>query len=647
MITLRDVRLRRGPEILINSASLSIFRGEKIGVVGRNGSGKSSLLAMLRGEFQPDQGSIERPPQLALACVAQELPDSERALVEFVIDGDSELRATEALIEQARAKRDGLREAALLADFEHAGGYTARSRAAALLDGLGFPPDSLDRALNEFSGGLKMRAALARTLMRRSELLMLDEPTNHLDLDAVLWLQQWLNAYAGTILLVSHDREFLDAVVNRVLHIGAQQITPYSGNYSSFEAQHAASRQRTAALADSQQRERAHIESFIARFKASASKARQAQSRMKWLERLPAIATLQEEHEFHWNFLAPNKLANPLLAVSELQAGYYDASGIARPILRGVRLDISANERLGILGRNGAGKSTLMRTIAGELPKLAGTRTPAADFAPGFFAQSELERLDSSSTALLELSRRGGEYAARWSMQDKRNHLGRFGFRGERVFEPITHFSGGERARLALSILVAQRPNLLLLDEPTNHLDFEMRHSLLLALQEFEGAVVIVSHDRALLRGICDRFILVGNGHVQDFDGDLEDYASWLARQGAARDSAAPEAAAATPGKVLPAAERRETRKREAEARNRLSPLRKELQDLELKLTEWTAERGAIEAQLASETFHKQPQATVTAALADLGRLRRAIESAETRWFEVSEQLEKLTLQAG
>ncbi len=586
MITLREIRLRRGPEPLVENVTLSIFRGEKVGIVGRNGAGKSTLMALVRGELAPDAGEFECPGNLAFAQVLQELPHSERPVVEHVIDGDEALRRIEAELEASYLTDDGLQQATLLGEYEHAGGYTARARAASLLDGLGFEADAIDRPISEFSGGLRMRANLARALMCRSDVLLLDEPTNHLDLDAVLWLEGWLRNYGGTLLLISHDREFLDAVVGRILHISDRKVLSYAGNYSRFEEQSAAQAAQTRAANEKIRREADHVRSFVERFRAQASKARQAQSRLKWLERLPSIVEMHAEHDFKWQFATPRKVPRPLVALDRAAAGYG-----THIVVGGVKLSLGPEARLGILGRNGAGKSTLMRLIAGETEPMAGTRTPSPDLETGFFAQLEVDQLDRDSTALLELTRRGGPEMSRWSEQQKRDHLGQFGFRGERVFEPVERFSGGERARLSLAILVARRPNLLLLDEPTNHLDFEMRESLLLALQEFAGAVVIVSHDRSLLRGVCDEFLLVGDGEAQPFDGDLEDYAAWLGRrrQGVSQKSAAiaqanPAVAgsasggpsAGTPGVAARTTDqdRREQRRGGAAARQKLAPLR-------------------------------------------------------------------------
>jgi ATP-binding cassette, subfamily F, member 3 len=630
MLTLANVRLRRGPQILIDDASLGIFRGEKVGIVGRNGCGKSTLLALIKGELIPDAGEYSAPPNLALASVAQELPDSVDApLVEYILDGDLELRAVEAQIAEAEKKGDGTRIGTLHAEYERLAGYSGKSRAAEMAAGLGFAPEEIDRPVRQFSGGLKMRANLARALMRRSDVLLLDEPTNHLDLDAVLWLEQWLRSYPGTLLLVSHDREFLDGVVGRVLHIEAGKMSSYAGNYSAFEVQHAAEGERTRAMAAKQEREIARVTSFVARFRAQASKARQVQSRLKALARLGEISAVQTESTFEWEFAQPLKLPRPLLTLEHVAAGYG-----TRRVIDNVSLSVNPGDRIGILGRNGAGKSTLMRVLAGQITPVAGTLTSAPDVMTGFFAQIELEHLDSDNTALAELGRRGGPDVAAWPEQQRRDHLGRFGFRGDRVFEPTGRFSGGERARLALAILVARRPNLLLLDEPTNHLDLEMRHALLLALQDFAGAVVVVSHDRTLLRGACDSFLLVANGAVAPFDGDLDDYASWLAKSGKPRNAS--EAAAATAA----APSRQEQRRLDAEARNRLTPLRNEQRKLETQLEKLGGERQRLETELADPATYSKPAEEGRRLTTRHGEVLKEIEALEERWLEVMSELE-------
>ena len=630
MLTLSNVRLRRGPQVLVDAASVGIFRGEKVGIVGRNGCGKSTLLALIKGELVPDAGEYSAPPNLATESVAQELPESDAPLVEYILDGDVELRAVEAQLAQAEKAADGARIGTLHAEYASLGGYAAKSRAAELAAGLGFAPEEIERPVRQFSGGLKMRANLARALMRRSDLLLLDEPTNHLDLDAVLWLEQWLRSYPGTLLLVSHDREFLDGVVGRVLLIESGRLSSYTGNYSSFEIQHAAEGERTRALMVRQERETARITSFVNRFRAQASKARQVQSRLKALARLGEITAVQGESSFEWEFAPPAKLPRPLLTLEHLAAGYG-----TRRVIENVSLSVNPGDRIGILGRNGAGKSTLMRVLANQVTPLAGTLTAAPDVMTGFFAQIELEHLDSDSTALAELGRRGGAEVVPWTEQQRRDHLGRFGFRGERVFEPTGRFSGGERARLALAILVARKPNLLLLDEPTNHLDLEMRHALLMALQDFPGAVVIVSHDRTLLRGACDSFLLVAQGAVTPFDGDLDDYAAWLAKNGKSR--ATPE----TP-EAAPTLTRQEQRRLDAEARNRLTPLRNEQRRLEDQLEKLGAERGRLEAELADpQTYTTKPPEESRRLTLKHAELVREIAALEERWLEVMSELEE------
>jgi ATP-binding cassette subfamily F protein 3 len=633
MLTLANVRLRRGPRVLLDEVSIGIFRGEKIGIVGRNGCGKSTLLALIRGEIAPELGDYSAPPGLAMTAVAQELPQSDAPLLEYIQDGDLELRALQREIAAAESTGEGARLALLHTQLEHLGGYAARSRAAELAAGLGFAAGDIERPIGHFSGGLKRRANLAQALMRRSDVLLLDEPTNHLDLDAVLWLEQWLASYPGTLLLVSHDRELLDATTGRILHIHDGQLESYAGNYSAFEVQHAARAERASALAAKQARERERVQRFVERFRATASKARQVQSRLKWLSRLAAIPLAADETTFEWEFAAPLKLPRPLLSLERAAAGYVGLEAAERRILDGVSLTLSPGDRIGILGRNGAGKSTLMRLLAGELAPLAGSVHTAPDLAVGFFAQLELEQLDPESSALHELLTRGGPDVVRWSEQQRRDHLARFGFQGDRVFEPTGQFSGGERARLTLAILVARRPNLLLLDEPTNHLDLTMRETLLLALQEFPGAVVVVSHDRALLRGACDNFLLVANRAVMPFEGDLEDYAAWLASTARAPADLTEAAGAGT--------SRREQRRLEAEARNLLAPLRAEERRIEAQLTKLAGERAQLETLLADPaTYTAQPPAEQRRLSLRHAQLAREIEQLEERWLEVMSALQ-------
>jgi ATP-binding cassette, subfamily F, member 3 len=632
MLELRDLRLRRGAAVLFDRANLTIFRGDKIGIVGRNGCGKSSLLALLRGDLGADGGDYQRPGKLNFVSVSQELPRTELTVNEYVRSGDVRLMEIEAAMDKARAADDGMKEAELLGDYDLAGGYTAAARAAEIASGLGMSPEDIERPVKQLSGGLQMRANMARALMSRADVLMLDEPTNHLDLDAVLWLEGWLQRFQGTLLLVSHDREFLDDIVNRIVNLENGQLTHWTGNYTDFQRQHAASIQQSAAMAARQQREVARLHSFIDRFRAQASKARQVQSRIKALGKLETIATYQELETFEWEFAAANKLPQPLVTLDHADAAYGE-----RKVISGVNRSVNPGDRIGILGRNGAGKSTLMKLISGALPPAnngaAGDRRVASpDLIVGNFAQLEVDRLDSRDTALIALTNRIDQLGVRsqWDEQRRRNHLGGFGFKGDRVFEPVVHFSGGERARLALSILVAERPNLLLLDEPTNHLDFEMRHSLITALQEFAGAVIVVSHDRGLLRSVCDQFWIVADGVVQDFDGDLEDYAGWLEKRGVA-GAAPPPKKAADGGK-------RDDRRRESGTRKDDAPKRNELKSIEQDLDKRAKEREKLETEMASPGFGKDP-----AHARKIGERHKAlakeVEQLETRWLELSERL--------
>ena len=587
MLNFSDVSIRRGPRLLFSGATFGLFRGEKVGIAGENGSGKSSLMALVRGELQPDAGTFEMPSNLEIAHVSQELDATDQLAIEFVLDGDARLRALEARIAKAEEQDDGIKLGELYAQYAAAGGYDARSRAGQLMHGLGFESADETRAVREFSGGWRVRLNVAKALMCPSDLLLLDEPTNHLDLDAILWLETWLREYPGTLLLIAHDREFLDRVVNRVVNIEHGKARAFRGNYSQFEDQRAAELAEQTALFTRQQREIKHMESFVERFRAKASKARQAQSRLKALERMQRIAPAHVDSPFEFSFAEPEKLPRPLLALEDQSAGYGD-----RVIVAGLNLTIAPGDRVALLGRNGAGKSTLMKLLAGEIPALGGNRTEARDLRIGYFAQHQLEQLAPKESPLANLRRVGAPRAAKAAEQDLRDYLAGFGFRGNRVFEPVAPFSGGEKARLVLALIAYQRPNLLLLDEPTNHLDLEMRQALAVALQEYSGAVVMVSHDRHLLRTVSDEFYIVHGGRAQPFDGDLEDYAKWLADAEAA--PAVQHAAAAlkpneTTRKAQPApgegstrapavaetAESRKQRKREeADRRNRLTPLK-------------------------------------------------------------------------
>ena len=629
MLTLRAVTLRRGPRALFTDATFSLFAGEKVGVVGANGTGKSSLFALLKGELGADAGEVGIQSGHVLASVAQDVAPDPRAAIEFVLDGDAELRAIEREVAEASEAHDGVRLGSLHARLESLGGYAARSRAARLLAGLGFDSAGIERPVAQYSGGWQRRLALAQALMARSDILLLDEPTNHLDLDAVLWLEEWLRAYPGTLLIIAHDREFLDRVVTRIVSIERERIETYAGNYSDFEAERAGrlAQQQSAFLR--QQREIGHVRAFIERFKAKASKARQAQSRMKQLERLERIAPAHVDSPFEFVFATPARLPRPLLALDRAAAGYGTTT-----VLGDVAMSLSPGDRVGLLGRNGAGKSTLTRTLAGLQPLLTGSRTAAQDLAIGYFAQHQLEQLDERSSALLHLKRDGGEALARATEEEQRNFLGGFGFSGTRVFEPVGPFSGGEKARLVLALIVSRRPNLLLLDEPTNHLDLEMRHALGMALQDYEGAIVLVSHDRYLLRLVADELWLVADGRAQPFDGDLEDYATWLG------DSPA-GAGVRLEGGARGELSAKDKKRLEAERRQRLSPLKAALARAEAALAAIAAESTALEATLATPEIYSNGAREELARLL-LGRadLKRRLGTAEEAWLEASEALE-------
>ena len=631
MLTLRNVTLRRGPRALFIDASFSLYAGEKIGLVGPNGAGKSSLFALLRGELTPDAGDVSVQAGHVLASVLQEVAPDPRPAVEFVLDGDRELRAVEQALAAAAAAHDGVKLGALYAQFESLGGYGARARAARLLAGLGFDTDAIERPVAEYSGGWQRRLALAQALMARSDILLLDEPTNHLDLDAVLWLEDWLRAYPGTLVVIAHDREFLDRVVTRIVAIDGGRVDVYAGSYSDFELQRAERLSQQQTSFDRQQREIRHITDFVQRFKAKASKARQAQSRLKLLERMERIAPAHVDSPFEFSMAVPDRLPRPLLALQEASVGYG-----GNVVLGGISMSLSPGDRIGLLGRNGAGKSTLTRTLAGLQPLLGGARVAAQDLTIGYFAQHQLEQLDLGETPLDHLRRHGGVAIARGTEQEQRSFLGGFGFSGERVFEAVAPFSGGEKARLVLALIVSRKPNLLLLDEPTNHLDLEMRHALGMALQEYAGAIVLVSHDRYLLRLVADQLWLVAGATATPFEGDLDDYAAWLRSAG--------EASAGT-AELVPAARgaaaQKERKRAEAEQRQRLTSLRAAVAKADSRLVTLAAETAALEARLVDPALYEPAgRQELTRLLASQGDMKRRLGEAETAWLAASEALE-------
>jgi ATP-binding cassette, subfamily F, member 3 len=629
MLNFQNLQLRRGTRVLLENATFTLFRGEKVGIIGANGSGKSSLLALVRGELHAESGDFSRPADLRVAWVAQEVPALDSSAIDYVIDGDTELREVEAAIRRADAAHDGALIATLHARYDALGGYSARGRAAQLLAGIGFAPTDLDRSVASFSGGWRMRLSLAQALMCPSDLLLLDEPTNHLDLDAIIWLEGWLREYRGTLLVIAHDREFLDRVVSRVVHLERMNARVYSGNYSAFEAQRASQLALQQAMFERQQREIRHAAQFIERFRAKASKARQAQSRLKMLERLERIAPAHVDAPFEFSFPPPEKLPRPLLSLEEQAAGYE-----GRQVLSAVNLVLSPGDRVALLGRNGAGKSTLMRLLAGQMLSSAGRRVEAADLRIGYFAQHQLEQLDDATSPIEHLARFGGEQMHAAAEQELRDHLGAFGFRGDRVFEPLAPFSAGERARLVLATLVAARPNLLLLDEPTNHLDLEMRHALGMALQDYPGALVVVSHDRHLIRSVADDLWMVAAARVAPFDGDLDDYARALFES---RSTAAD----ATQDGPTPAEQRRARRRAEAEQRNRLSPLRAEVRVIEEEIGRLELEQAEIERRLSDPVIYDAHARQALAETLERQRtIRSRLDELEARWLAVSEALQ-------
>ena len=616
MLSARDLTLRRGPEPLFEQVNFTIFRGNKVGLTGANGSGKSSLFAAIRGELSPDHGEIERPTALKIAHVEQEVAASDRPAIEFVQDGDVELRAVQAAIEDAERRDAAMELAELYASLQAIEGFRARARAAALMHGLGFKPADLERTVAEFSGGWRVRLAMARALGSRADLLLLDEPTNHLDLDAIVWLEEWLTAFPGTLLMISHDREFLDAIIDRVLHIENRAIRGYSGNYSQFEQKRTEELALQQSLQSRQVRRIAEITAFVNRFRASATKSRQAQSRLKMLERMELIVPAHVDSPFEFDFAAPLKTPRPLLTVDNAACGH-----AGRSVVTAINVAISPLDRIALLGPNGAGKSTLTRMLAGEAAPLAGSRVPAADLAVGYFAQQQMEQLKPDCDAFWHVRNLGGPDYATGDEQRVRDHLGRFGFQGDHAFERVSRFSGGEKARLTLALLVARRPNLLLLDEPTNHLDIDMREALTVALQGFEGGLVVVSHDRHLIKTVADTLWLVADGKLKVFDGDLDDYQQWLKTR--AKDTQSqpkPKAAKKPP-------------------RDSLDQLRRELTQIERRIAANAAEQTAMNASVADPTNDKR--------LADKrARLTRDAALLESRWMELGIAIEAAEAQA-
>ncbi|HEY8609445.1 MAG TPA: ATP-binding cassette domain-containing protein [Noviherbaspirillum sp.] len=651
MIRLQQVSLTRGIKPLLENVDLTLNPGEKIGLIGANGAGKSSLFAMLRGDLHADLGEVDFPARWRMAHVAQETPALDRPALEYAIDGDTTLRALEDELAGLERRPDhhdhGNRIAELHASLADADAYTVRSRAEQLLTGLGFSQEQLMRPVASFSGGWRMRLNLAQALMCPSDLLLLDEPTNHLDLDAILWLEDWLKRYPGTLVIISHDRDFLDGVVNVIVHIDDRKLKRYSGNYSAFERQRAAQMALTQAAIEKQARQRAHLQSFIDRFKAKASKARQAQSRMKMLAKMEETAPLRAAAEFSFEFREPLSAPNPLLVMEDAVAGYPDGSANGKRIVSGINFSLQTGQRIGLLGVNGAGKSTLVKTIAGELAPLEGTLKQGKGLSIGYFAQHQVEMLRHDESPLWHLA----HIAPNVREQELRNFLGSFNFGGDMVTSKIAPFSGGEKARLALALIVWQRPNLLLLDEPTNHLDLETREALTEALAQFEGTLLLVSHDRHLLRASTDQFMIVAEGRLQAFDGDLDDYRDWLFKTKLGKGPVAspgPSSAATEPAPPPESREDRQERRRlEAEERQRLSSLRKPIEARIKRLDEQMAKlqqrKNEVDAALLDPSIYDDSnKERLKTLIVDQAYLAKELEQLETEWLEQQEALEQI-----
>jgi ATP-binding cassette subfamily F protein 3 len=631
VLRISNITLRRGARVLLEEASMNVHPGQKVGLVGPNGSGKTSLFALIRNELHTDAGEVSMPPRWVMAYVAQETPAIEREALEFVMDGDVELRDVEAAIAKAEADHEmGEHLAHLHATFDEIGGYQARSRAQTLLAGLGFDEVAQGKSVAQFSGGWRMRLNLARALMCRSDLLLLDEPTNHLDLDAVLWLEDWLKAFAGAVVLITHDREFLDAVAGAIVHVENERLNSYAGNYSAFEKQRADRLALQQSAYEKQQKAVAHLEAFITRFRAKATKASQAQSRIRALEKMERIAAAHVDSPFTFVFRPPLEKPRQLFRLEEATLGYGD-----KAILSGVEWSVLPGDAIGLLGPNGAGKSTLLKSIVGNLPLLGGELHRAQGIRVGYFAQHQVDQLRLDESALWHM----GKLAPTEREQALRNYLGGFDFRGDQVTQKVASFSGGEKARLALALIVWQRPNLLLLDEPTNHLDMDMREALAQALTDFEGALIVVAHDRHLLQAATDQWMLVADGVVRPFEGDLDDYKDW-ARQYHARGGKA-EAK-----KEQPAGNRKEERRAEASVRRREAeakkPFEKRLAAIEKELEPLTREAAETETWLASaQAYEETNRDRMQAALRRRGELAETVAKLEEDWLRVQAEMDR------
>ena len=632
MLSLSKIELRRGSKLLFEQASFQVHAGQRLGLVGANGCGKSSLFSLLLGEIDADTGELGMPPGAQIAHVAQSSPSGKQSALDFVQDGDQELREIQALLKQAELAPESDSGHGLYERLDAIDGFSAESRAGRLLHGLGFAPEEHDRAVEAFSGGWRMRLNLAQALMCRSDMLLLDEPTNHLDLPAILWLEQWLKKYRGILIVVSHDRDFLDGVCTRIAHIEHEHIRLYNGNYSEFENYRAEQLAQQQSLFKRQQKEIRHIQSYVDRYRYKASKARQAQSRLKMLERMTEIAPAHVDSPFRFSFDDPGRQPHHLVQIQEGAAGYGDTV-----ILENIDLLISAGGRIGLLGVNGAGKSTLVKAISDGSTLLAGERNLSKDTHIGYFAQHQLDQLDPGLSPAAHLA------AAEPGLREAelRRYLGGFGFMGERIFEPVEPFSGGEKARLVLALMIRRKPNLLLLDEPTNHLDLEMRQALSRALVDFSGAIVVISHDRHLLRSVCDDLLVVHDGQVERFNRSIDDYPAWLQEQ--QETAGQPEAGSPAADKRISAPNRKEQRQAEAEKRRRLKPYTDRVRVVEKEMDTTQTRLEELESILADNTLYTDAgrKEELAGLMREQAHLRSALEKQEADWLEASEVLDK------
>ena len=637
MIVFNNLSLKRAQTELLENANATINPKQKVGLVGKNGCGKSSLFALLKKQLQPESGEVTYPSNWALSWVNQETPALEISALDYVIQGDREYCRLQAELAQANKRNDGNAIARIHDRLDTINAWTIQSRAETLLHGLGFTQAETAQAVKSFSGGWRMRLNLAQALLCPSDLLLLDEPTNHLDLDAVIWLERWLINYQGTLVLISHDRDFLDPIVNKILHIEHQKLNEYTGDYSSFETQRATKLAQQAAMYRQQQQKIAHLQSYIDRFKAKATKAKQAQSRVKALERMELIAPAYADNPFTFAFRPPASLPNPLMMLEQASAGYGTKEN-AVEILSKIKLNLVPGSRIGLLGKNGAGKSTLIKLLAGELTALSGKVQLAKGVQLGYFAQHQLDTLRAEESALWHMQKLAPEQTE----QQVRDYLGSFAFHGDKVNQPVKSFSGGEKARLVLALIVWQRPNLLLLDEPTNHLDLDMRQALTEALVDYEGSLVVVSHDRHLLRNTVEEFYLVHDKQVEEFKGDLDDYQKWLTEQNSQSTTKSAEEKADTEN-ANSSQNRKEQKRREAELRQQTAPLRKKITQLEEKMNKLSEQLAEIENSLAdSELYNAENKEKLTALLAQQVEVKKTLEKLEVDWLEAQEALEAM-----